>query len=141
MSRLYHYTSVNGLRGIIDSGNIWATHLGFLNDLSEGRAAAANEAWRMPPRLFSARCTMCWFLFGLVALTAASFWTLDLQWARFFSADAMARMGRFLAELLNPSVEPQFLWRLAMASLETLAMSGVGTLLAHARAGSRRRSR
>jgi hypothetical protein len=44
MSRLFHYTSVNGLRGIIDSGNIWATHLGFLNDLSEGRAAVADEA-------------------------------------------------------------------------------------------------
>jgi hypothetical protein len=46
MARLYHYTSVNGLRGIVDSGNVWATHLGFLNDLSEGRAAAADEAWR-----------------------------------------------------------------------------------------------
>ena len=46
MSRLYHYTSVNGLRGIVDSGNIWATHLGFLNDLSEGRAAASDEAYR-----------------------------------------------------------------------------------------------
>ncbi len=46
MSRLYHYTSVGGLRGIIDSGNLWATHLGFLNDLSEGRAAMADDAWR-----------------------------------------------------------------------------------------------
>jgi hypothetical protein len=46
MSRLYHYTSVNGLRGIVDSGNIWATHLGFLNDLSEGRAALGDEAYR-----------------------------------------------------------------------------------------------
>lgn len=46
MSRLYHYTSVSGLRGIIDSGNIRATHLGFLNDLSEGSAGIADEAWR-----------------------------------------------------------------------------------------------
>jgi hypothetical protein len=46
MSRLYHYTSVSGLRGIIDSGNIRATHLGFLNDLSEGRAAASSEDYR-----------------------------------------------------------------------------------------------
>lgn len=46
MSRLYHYTSVSGLRGIIDSGNIRATHLGFLNDLSEGRAALADAGWR-----------------------------------------------------------------------------------------------
>jgi hypothetical protein len=43
MSRLYHYTSVNGLRGIVDSGNIWATHLGFLNDLSEGRVALRDD--------------------------------------------------------------------------------------------------
>lgn len=46
MSRLYHYTSVSGLRGIVDSGNLWATHLGFLNDLSEGRAAVADDDWR-----------------------------------------------------------------------------------------------
>lgn len=49
MSRLYHYTSVSGLRGIIDSGNIRATHLGFLNDLSEGRAAASSEAYLFHP--------------------------------------------------------------------------------------------
>lgn len=48
MSRLYHYTSVSGLRGIIDSGNVRATHLGFLNDLSEGTAARADEAYRAP---------------------------------------------------------------------------------------------
>jgi Protein of unknown function (DUF2971) len=46
MSRLFHYTSVSGLRGIIDSGNVWATHLGFLNDLSEGAAARTDEAYR-----------------------------------------------------------------------------------------------
>ena len=46
MSRLYHYTSVSGLRGIVDSGNIRATHLGFLNDLSEGRAVIEDEGWR-----------------------------------------------------------------------------------------------
>jgi hypothetical protein len=43
MSRLYHYTSVNGLKGIVDSGNIHATHLGFLNDLSEGRVAVPRD--------------------------------------------------------------------------------------------------
>ncbi len=46
MSRLYHYTSVNGLRGIIDSGNVWATHLGFLNDLSEGQALSSDAEYR-----------------------------------------------------------------------------------------------
>jgi phosphonate transport system permease protein len=92
--------------------------------------AAANEPYRVPPPLFDARCRACWFVAGLVALTVASFWTLDLQWAQFLSADAMGRMGRFLGELLSPSTEPGFLAKLIGASLETLAMSGVGTLIA-----------
>ncbi|MFD0669245.1 phosphonate ABC transporter, permease protein PhnE [Ramlibacter sp. MAHUQ-53] len=91
---------------------------------------AANETWRLPPPLFDARCKACWFMLGLVALVVASFWSLDLQWAKFLSADAMRRMGRFLGELLTPSLEPRFLARLLPATLETLAMSIVGTLLA-----------
>ena len=84
----------------------------------------------MPSRMFGLRCAACWCTLCVLTLVTASFATLDLQWARFFSADAMARMGRFLAELLNPNIDPRFLARVATASLETLAMSGVGTLLA-----------
>ncbi len=75
-------------------------------------------------------CKACWFLLGLVALVVASFVSLDLQWSRFFSADALGRMGRFLGELLAPSTAPRFLAKLLPATLETLAMSVVGTLLA-----------
>jgi hypothetical protein len=32
---LYHYTSEAGLRGIIESDHIWATHIRFLNDWTE----------------------------------------------------------------------------------------------------------
>ncbi|MDP3013182.1 MAG: hypothetical protein Q8M92_02985, partial [Candidatus Subteraquimicrobiales bacterium] len=32
---VYHYTDINGLLGIIDSGCIWATHVSRLNDSSE----------------------------------------------------------------------------------------------------------
>ena len=39
-------------------------------------------------------------------------------------------MGRFLGELLSPSVDRAFLWKLLLASLETIAMSALGTLLA-----------
>lgn len=91
---------------------------------------AANETYRLPPKLFSARCAACWFLLGLAALTFASFWTLDLQWAKFLSADSARKMGKFLAELLSPSVDPAFLKKLLIASLETIAMSALGTLLA-----------
>ncbi|MFZ5479014.1 MAG: DUF2971 domain-containing protein [Myxococcota bacterium] len=33
---LYHYTDLNGLRGIIGSGIVWASHHRFLNDTREG---------------------------------------------------------------------------------------------------------
>ena len=91
---------------------------------------AANEVYRLPPPLFSARCRACWFLAAVIVLVVASFWSLDLQWARFLSADALRRMGRFAAELLTPNVEPAFLRKLLPAALETLAMSLLGTLLA-----------
>lgn len=91
---------------------------------------AANEVWRLPPPLFDARCRACWLLVAVAALVLLSFWSLDLQWARFFSRDAVARMGRFMAELLVPSTDSGFLARLLPAALETLAMSVVGTLLA-----------
>lgn len=93
-------------------------------------ATAANEVYRLPPPLFDARCKACWFVAGLVALTVLSFWSLDLQWAKFFSADALRNMGRFLGELTRPNVEPAFLARLLPATLETLAMSALGTVIA-----------
>lgn len=91
---------------------------------------AANEVYRLPPPLFDARCRACWFVAGVIALVVASFWSLDLQWSRFVSADALRRMGRFGAELLSPNLEAAFLRKLWPAALETLAMSVVGTLLA-----------
>ena len=91
---------------------------------------AANEVYRLPPPLFSARCKACWFVLALLALVVLSFASLDLQWSRFFSRDAVTRMGRFLAELLAPSTETKFLAKLLPATLETLAMSVIGTLLA-----------
>lgn len=101
-----------------------------MNAPAKPPATAANETYRLPPKLFDARCAACWFMAGLAALTAASFWTLDLQWAKFLSAESAQRMGRFLGELLSPATQPAFLGKLAWASLETIAMSALGTLLA-----------
>jgi phosphonate transport system permease protein len=92
--------------------------------------AAANEVYRLPPKLFDARCRACWFVAAAIALVAASFWSLELQWAKFLSAGALARMGRFLGELLSPNLEAAFLRKILPAALETMAMSIVGTLLA-----------
>lgn len=71
-----------------------------------------------------------WLLLGLAALIVASFWSLDLQWAAFFSGAALASMGRFLAEFWPPDVSPGFVAKLLPAAWETLAMSLLGTLLA-----------
>jgi phosphonate transport system permease protein len=93
-------------------------------------ALAANERYRLPPKIFDARCAACWFVLSLLALTVASFWTLDLQWAKFLSLDAASKMGKFIGELMSPTVEAKFLSRLLIAALETIAMSALGTLLA-----------
>jgi len=92
--------------------------------------AAANEVYKLPPKLFDARCKACWFVLGVLLLVALSFWTLDLKWTQFLSADAFAKMGKFLAELLHPETSPAFVKKLLAATLETLAMSALGTLLA-----------
>jgi len=84
----------------------------------------------LPPPIFSLRCTVCWILLGMLALVVVSFISLDMQLGRLFSVEAAQRMGRFVGELLSPSVDAGFLKRLVIASLETLAMSALGTLLA-----------
>jgi phosphonate transport system permease protein len=93
---------------------------------------AANPPYRLPPPLFDARCTACWFSLGLVLLVVASFWSLDLQWAQFLSLEAARSMGRFVAEFFPPDLSAAFLAKVARGAAETLAMSALGTLLAMA---------
>ena len=91
---------------------------------------AANQIYKLPPRLFDARCTACWFMLGIVALAVASFWSLDLQWRGFFSAEAAASMSRFIGEFFPPDFSQPFLGKVIAAASETLAMSALGTVLA-----------
>jgi phosphonate transport system permease protein len=100
------------------------------NQTTSDATKAANEQFRLPPPMFDARCKSCWFVLGLVILTILSFWSLNLEWAKFFSADAMRRMGKFIAELSSPTFEAKFFEKLVIATLETLAMSALGTVLA-----------
>jgi phosphonate transport system permease protein len=93
---------------------------------------AANPPYKLPPPLFDARCKACWFMAGLLLLVVVSFWSLDLQWAQFLSADALASMGRFVGEFFPPDTSPAFLRKVALGAGETLAMSVLGTLLAAA---------
>jgi len=75
-------------------------------------------------------CSVCWVVTGLLLLTVASFWSLDLQLSRLLSWESVGRMGKFLGELLTPTTDSKFLSKLFVASLETLAMSALGTLIA-----------
>jgi len=79
-----------------------------------------------PPR----RWSVPMLLLGMVVLAVGSFIEVGVDWGKLFSLDAAQRMGRFLGEMANPAREPAFLARLGVATLETLAMSAVGTLLA-----------
>lgn len=69
-------------------------------------------------------------MLGLGALVMASFWSLDLQWAQFFSNEALRSMGRFIGEFFPPETSSAFLAKVSSAVVETLAMSALGTLLA-----------
>ena len=95
-----------------------------------GLLKASNDSFKLPTRLFNARCKACWFMLGVAGLVGLSFWSLDLQWARFLSPGAFGKMARFLAELTQLEGNPAFIKKLLTAALETLAMSVVGTLLA-----------
>jgi len=87
-------------------------------------------AHQLPPPLFNARCKACWLTLGILLLVLASFATLDLRLAQWASWDAWVRMGRFVGELLHPVTTLAFLARVGQATLETLAMSALGTLIA-----------
>ena len=90
----------------------------------------SNLPYTLPPPVWNARCKACWFMAGLLALVVASFWSLDLQWAQFFSQEAAASMGRFIGEFFPPDLSPAFLRKVGLGMAETLAMSLLGTLLA-----------
>jgi phosphonate transport system permease protein len=93
---------------------------------------AANAPYKLPPPLFSARCSACWFTLAVLALVVASFWSLDMPWGEFFSMDAARSMGRFVGEFFPPDLSAPFLAKVAQGAWETLAMSLLGTVLAAA---------
>jgi phosphonate transport system permease protein len=93
---------------------------------------AANETWRMPPKLFDARCRACWFVLAILVLIVASFWSLDLNIKGLFGEDARRSMARFVGEFFPPDLSQPFLSRVWKGTLETFAMSLLGTVLAMA---------
>jgi phosphonate transport system permease protein len=98
--------------------------------MNRQRVPAANEPYRLPPPLFSARCKACWFMAAVLLLVGSSFWSLNLQWGQFLSIEALRSMGRFLGEFFPPDTSPAFLRKVLVGTWETLAMSALGTALA-----------
>jgi phosphonate transport system permease protein len=94
------------------------------------KPVAANDVYKLPPKLFGARCWACWMMLGVLALVVVSFATLNLQWAQFASLSGVQRMAKFVGELLHPEMGSVFLVKVLTAALETLAMSALGTMLA-----------
>jgi phosphonate transport system permease protein len=92
--------------------------------------SAANDTYRLPPRVFDARCVACWWTFGVMVLVVASFWSLDLRWSGLFSAEGARGMARFVGEFFPPDLSAPFVAKASAAALETLAMSALGTVLA-----------
>lgn len=93
---------------------------------------AANEPFRLPPPLFSARCRGCWFVAAIFVLVVASFASLDLKWSAFFSSESGTSTLRFAKEFFPPDLSPTFVSKVWVGTLETLAMSLLGTMLAAA---------
>ena len=79
-----------------------------------------------PPRSWSTPL----LVLGLLALVVASFATLRLELAAFFTAEAVTTTLEFLAGFAPPETSPAFLLKTLGAALETLSMSALGTLLA-----------
>lgn len=82
----------------------------------------------MPPR--PRRTGVRWLLLVLALLVSASFVTLDLRFGEFLEPGAISKIQEFVSGFFPPLTEKDFLQRLAQASLETVAMSLVGTALA-----------
>jgi phosphonate transport system permease protein len=100
-------------------------------DMKESnRSSLQSDALRCPTPFLQMRFTGFAVVLGFSGLIGLSFWTLDLQWAQFLSLDAVRSMGRFFAEFFPPDLSPKFLHQVGWATVETLAMSALGTLLA-----------
>jgi len=69
-------------------------------------------------------------LAGVLALIAASFLSLSIQWSELFTANALRSNLEFLNGFAPPELAWPFLLKIAAGTLETLSMSTLGTGIA-----------
>ena len=67
---------------------------------------------------------------GVLAFIIACFMSLSGDWSGLFSREAASRILELLTSFFPPESDPAFLRKAAYATLETLAISWIGTLLA-----------
>ena len=77
-----------------------------------------------PPRRSS------WVFLAIAALVIASFATLRGNWTGLFSLESAAKMVDLFASFFPLETDPRFLKKVAWATVETIAISFLGTLLA-----------
>jgi phosphonate transport system permease protein len=76
-------------------------------------------------------CLYCWLTALLLAVVVwASFAYLSLDLSRLFTAESGRSMIQFIVRFFPPELSAEFLRRIAWGTLETLAISALGTLLA-----------
>ncbi len=76
-------------------------------------------------------CIACWLtVAALIAAVWGSFAYLSLDVAQLFTAESGQLMGDFVRRFFPPDLSAPFLYKIANATLETLAISAIGTLLA-----------
>lgn len=98
--------------------------------MNGARTTGLGDNGAMPGGLKRLRFNAALMALALLLLIVSSFVSLDLQWSKFADAQATQRMLKFLSELLYPATDRRFLMNTAVAALETLAMSAIGTILA-----------
>jgi len=74
---------------------------------------------------------MHWLVMGvLVALAWASFGYLSLDLGRLFDREALAQMAKYAVSFFPPDLSTDYLARVWQGTLETMAISAIGTLIA-----------
>ena len=94
------------------------------------RPPAARTGTQFPPTPPSRRWSTRLLLFSLLLLVAASFLSLPWKLQAFFTTDAVRTTLEFLRGFAPPDLAAGYLRRTAVATLETLSMSALGTLIA-----------
>jgi phosphonate transport system permease protein len=89
-----------------------------------------NDEGRAPARHLCARCLLA--VAALAAAVVASFLYLPLDLGRLFTMDAARELGRFFLSFFPPDMSKGYVAKVGSATLETLAVSAVGTSLAAA---------